>query len=906
MSKKPTPDYLRYWGKARKKQGSMGDDYHLLAYHCLDVAACGFLMVKRDFFGSKQVLASCGMSEEEGALWIAYLFACHDIGKFARGFQRYAVFPDERLVPAQKNIVATERHDSLGFYLWGKIFNTWCEGDEDRLWGRAPEDLRPFRKALNIWMAISTGHHGMPPKNLKNSGALAFDEDDLHAARQYLAALNTLFPFQVLPETWKTKPGRKCLQEQSWFFAGLMTLADWMGSNDVNFPYHSAPMPLEQYWIIACEQTRQTLSRLPPISSNSQYVGYQALFPFIKELTPLQRCATTLDISSPGPQLIILEDVTGAGKTEAALILTHRLLSAKKGRGLYVGLPTMATANAMYDRLAKAYRALFAEDTRPSLVLAHGGRQMSEAFSQSVWQPVETEQEDYDRIDANAGSECHAWFADSRKKALLAEVGVGTIDQVLMAVMPFRHQSLRLLGMRDKILLLDEVHAYDSYMVKLLEGLLCFHAAQGGSAIILSATLPAALREKLLAAFTEGAGLPMAQSASETGYPWLSHLSSAGLLEQSLATRKEVRRTVAVNWCETRRQAIDLIYRAVSEGHCICWIRNTVDDALKVFQQLLNEAKIPEQDLLLFHSRFAFADRMVIEDKTLKWFGKTSTGNERRGKVLIATQVIEQSLDLDLDYMITDLAPIDLLIQRAGRLQRHIRGGQGQCEGTLTDKRQPPILHILAPEWQEEAKQGWLGDELRGSGFVYPDHACLWRTQVLLRQYGEIRMPEGARALVDGVYEESIPVPQELQTLSNKVYGKEIGRRAIASQSLLQMANGYNRAASEILWSEDGAFSTRLGEESTDVYLAWLDPDGQLQPVVGEGDFRWEKSRVQVRKSWWESQSGHFSLPAAQTLEQFRKRQHRPGAQVLLVSKNGEAIYYSKRLGLVGEMSALA
>ena len=193
---------------------------------------------------------------------------------------------------------------------------------------------------------------------------------------------------------------------------------------------------------------------------------------------------------------MILEDVTGAGKTEAALILTHRLMSANKGHGLYVGLPTMATANAMYKRLAAAYRALFADDSRPSLILAHGGREMSDAFRHSIWQPAESTVEDYARDDGNAASECHAWFADSRKKALLAEVGVGTLDQLLMAVMPFRHQSLRLLGMHGKILLLDEVHAYDGYMVKLLEGLLRFHAAQGGSAIILSATLPINLREK--------------------------------------------------------------------------------------------------------------------------------------------------------------------------------------------------------------------------------------------------------------------------------------------------------------------------------------------------------------------------------------------------------------------------
>ncbi|TNG65868.1 CRISPR-associated helicase Cas3', partial [Salmonella enterica] len=145
------------------------------------------------------------------------------------------------------------------------------------------------------------------------------------------------------------------------------------------------------------------------------------------------------------------------------------------------------------------------------------------------------------------------------------------------------------------------------------------------------------------------------------------------LLEQPLATRPEVQRTVAVNWIQQRQEALDIIYRVVATGQCICWIRNTVDDALDTYQQLLHEGIVPEQDLLLFHSRFAFIDRIAIENKTLNWFGNNAPVSERRGKVLIATQVVEQSLDLDFDWMITDLAPIDLLIQRAGRLQRHIR-----------------------------------------------------------------------------------------------------------------------------------------------------------------------------------------------------------------------------------------
>lgn len=899
MTTSAIPDFLRYWGKTNKSENNKNDPYHLLAFHCLDVAACGYYMVKKNMFNIKDMLHKCGIPEKDGAAWVAWLFATHDIGKFARGFQNYALFPDSPLASPVNNVIPLERHDTLGYYLWGKLFNSWCNNNNEVIGNIDKQQRLKFEDALNIWMSISTGHHGIPPDHLKNSSSLAFSDEDFAAAAHFLETLSQLFPF-TLPDEWQKKAGKKNLRQQSWFFAGVMTLADWIGSDETYFPLMSSPISLTDYWPLACGKAQRAILCIPSLSQHSFYEGHQMLFPFIKTLTPLQQRATMLDISAPGPQLVIMEDVTGAGKTEAAMILAHRLISANKSKGLYVGLPTMATANAMYTRLAKAWRALFADDARPSLVLAHGGREMSSSFRQSIWHPGEGATENYTQGDASALVECHAWFADSRKKALLAEIGVGTLDQLLMAVMPFRHQSLRLLGMQNKILLLDEVHAYDGYMVRLLEGLLRFHAAQGGSAIILSATLPTNLREKLLNAFNEGAGYAVAEMSPEANYPWLSHLSSSGLVEQHVATRPEVQRTVTINWLHTRSHALDIIYQAVASGECICWIRNTVDEALDVFQQLLNDGRIPQQNLLLFHSRFAFADRIAIEEKTLSWFGKNAPVSKRQGKVLIATQVVEQSLDLDFDRMISDLAPIDLLIQRAGRLQRHIRNVQGECKSTLPDERPAPVLYILAPEWQPQAKQDWLGPDLRGTGFVYPDHACLWRTQSLLRDSGEIRMPENARMLVDGVYEQKIAAPADLQVVSDMTFGKILSQRSVAAQNLLRRDKGYHREASDFLWDTEREFSTRLGEESVDVYLAWLDEKDELQPITSEGEFRWEESLVSVRRSWWQKQCGEFITPDDEKLELFRKKQHRPAALVILVDSGGEAFYYGKRFGLTG------
>lgn len=398
--------YFRYWGKTNKSSTNINNPYHLLVYHCLDVAACGYYIIKNNIFDSRSILEKCGIIGTNAENWIIWFLASHDIGKFARGFQKYAEFPDSPLVSPVSGVSAFERHDSLGFYLWGKLFEAWSSGSNEIIAGIEPENRNRFESALNSWMLISTGHHGIPPDTMKNRSSLAFTDEDIVAATHYLEALSELFPF-TLPQEWKTKAGRKCLKQHSWFFAGLVTLADWMGSDESQFPLLSSAMPLKDYWPLACEKAQQAILRMPPLSQHSYYQDHRALFPFIQTLTPLQQRASELDISAPGAQLVVLEDVTGAGKTEAALILTHRLMSANKGHGLYVGLPTMATANAMYQRLASAYHALFTDESRPSLILAHGGREMSESFRQSIWQPTENIAEDYARDDGNATTECH-------------------------------------------------------------------------------------------------------------------------------------------------------------------------------------------------------------------------------------------------------------------------------------------------------------------------------------------------------------------------------------------------------------------------------------------------------------------------------------------------------------------
>lgn len=850
-----SPGYFRYWGKA-KAEADAPEPYHLLPYHSLDVAAVGRSLLQQHTALTTHLSAMLNMNPAEFSRWAVALLALHDLGKFAVTFQNLR--PDLLTALQERSTdKQSERHDSLGHMLWKKLI---CPLFQERglLPKTGPRSRVPpnIIQAADTWMAAMTGHHGTPPKSVQQPLSDPFEPDDQQAASDYVADVLKLL-LADSPHFPDLAP--QAVNQASWWLAGFAVLCDWIGSNSDDFPYRGIPQSLEDYWQETCHRADHAVAKtelLPKQPAHS--LSLQTLLDSATPInaTPLQALAEKMPLGD-GPQLFILEDVTGAGKTEAALLLAQRLMANDRAHGMYFGLPTMATANAMYERLSEhGYRQLFQTDQQPSLVLAHGAARLSDPFRKSIVGSTGAKDDNYEDQPA-AAAHCSQWLADNRKKALLADVGIGTLDQVLLAILPSRHQSLRLLGLIGKVLIIDEVHACDAYMHPLLCRLLRAHAAAGGSAILLSATLPQRQRQELATAFAQGMSV-VKPTLSSTDYPLLTHVGSNAADELAIDTRESVRRHVQVQSIESTDEVESLIADAIAQQQCACWIRNSVGDAREAFHHL--REKHPDWQIELFHARFALADRLDIEQRVLDTYGKNSFHTDRNGRVLIATQVVEQSLDIDFDHLITDLAPIDLIIQRAGRLRRHRRDVLGNPHDQ-PDQRGQPLLHLHIPEWSDDPGDDWFEKAFRRAAWVYPDHGRLWLGAKLLREQGGFRMPEDARDLIEGVYGEEAEWPAGLDGRSFAAEGLAKANQSIAMLNELKIELGYNDGATNRWW-DDTVTPTRLGEPTTTVWLARWE-NGQLRAWRDQAQFAWQQSSLNMRSALIEKSLATASIPQA-------------------------------------------
>lgn len=512
---------------------------------------------------------------------------------------------------------------------------------------------------------------------------------------------------------------------QELLLTGMLIMADWIASNTRFFPLLSVedlgreslyPNRFVNGWErVHLPDPWQTLSYLPMDKDS-----FQNRFGFSPN--EVQQAVLDVAASMETPGLLILEAQMGVGKTEAALAAAETFAAKWGAGGLFFGLPTQATANGIFGRLT-AWAQTQSEDTVHSIRLAHGMAELNEDYRELFPGRALVEKE-----TPEEGVYVHPWF-QGHKQALLADFVIGTVDQLLMVALKQRHLMLRHLGVAGKVVVIDEVHAYDAYMNTYLDRALSWLGRYQVPVILLSATLPAQRREELVAAYlgvkTVGRAL-----FSNRGYPLLTWTAGTSVQQQVVELSTKQRQVTLQT--ATEHALSRLLEEALAEGGCAGIIVNTVKKAQTLARQL--QERMKDSQVFLFHAQFLMPDRAERERVLLERLGKRSTAVERDKLIVVGTQVLEQSLDIDFDLLVTELCPMDLLLQRIGREHRH----------PSHDPQRPPRLRearcivLTAEDGFDEGSKAVYGEWL------------LWRTQRLLPT--AVRLPEDISSLVQNTY----------------------------------------------------------------------------------------------------------------------------------------------------------
>jgi len=824
---------MRYWGKCSRHE--QPPERHPLLFHCLDVGAVGHLWCRRHPAAIRYWSKRCHIAITDLIALVTFCLIFHDVGKLLLRFQNMA---SDLLIPELRRAHARygHRHDAVGltgiqYHLASILPLVFREVDRQSSW------------LLKLLLQTTACHHGKPTLAIGNETWFhqeLLSDDPFATMAEVLATAAAAISGLPISTPADPKSNKASWHAFTWWLNGLCVLSDWVGSQSEWFPYTDRDLSPTRYWRNhALPQADRAVHNAGlSIHQPTPVTDIHDLFPDIDQPRPMQTQAEQLDLPG-GEQLLIIEDVPGSGKTEAALVLAGKLMGQGLADGIYMALPTMATANAMYDRISACYQRLYQEGDRPSAILSTGSKNMHDRFVASILRPDSSVHPD------DGAAACTAWLADSNKRGLLADVAVGTIDQALMATLPVKHQSLRLFGLHRKVLIVDEVHACDDYVFTLLIKVLRYHAACGGSAVLLSATLPQRMRTDLVNAWHDGRGEQVMPEAAPD-YPLLTQ--SCGLGQRSMVTACATgcRRTYHIQRFDTIDSIIDRLCQQTAVGGCACWIRNTVDDSITAWHMLRERLPADCPEPMIFHARSALGDRLDREQAVLDIFGKQSRASHRRGRVLIATQVIEQSIDADFDLLISDLAPIDRIIQRLGRCQRHTRDADGNPSPEATQDGRPPptlLLHSADPE-QIAAFAAWLKADGRGTAAVYRHHGRLWHTASLLAERGMINMPQDARSLVDTVYDQ-LEWPSDLQQAQDSAIGEDAAHRCLAHGNALKLEQSFP-AHAHSPWGDDAFTPTRLGEATRRIRLARWNGE-TLQPWYPHPRHSWELSEVNLR-----------------------------------------------------------
>lgn len=730
--------------------------------------------------GTRRLLGSLlGLDKTGLEGFIGYLVSLHDIGKIEYNFQAKdpamieklhadAMYSKERVIP-----IPGVRHERTGQacmdYLW-ELFGE----DED-----AKDLLSPV---------IGAHHPGRGGRgNFKKQSKLFVSQAEFEALMRKTFLSNAACALPSIPEEQEGVVGAELL--------ALLTLSDWIASG-------SAFADAET-WIhqgnrkeIIISKTEQFLCRSELGPQTAAWpMDFCALWPWIplEGRRPLQRETEALfQGKETNYSLILLEAPMGEGKTEAGIYAALRLASQWGKDGLYVALPTAATSNQMVGRV----RQLMAVQSQDAPVrLLHG---MAWLENTDSWETHNTEE-----ADGIAN-----WLAPVRR-GLLGQYAVGTVDQAMLAATTVKYGALRLLGLSNKVLVIDEIHSYDAYMSEIIHRLLEWCKALEIPVVMLSATLPPAKKQELFAPYTSK---PLSQA-----YPLITAITSDGAVREIAVpetTHRMAAKTTLLPILNDPEQIAAAAAEAVRNGGCLCVLMNTVREAQAVYSALKQRYS---GDLLLFHAQFPAQRRAELEEMCIRRYGKDKSQRPAQS-ILVATQVAEQSLDVDFDAMLTAVAPIDLLIQRLGRVHRH-------AETLRPDGMETPYMGVLIPA---------EGESFGASEYVYPE--CLLKSSIrLLRPISEIRIPEDVAVFVRRGYDAAEVPPEELQQWQENLVKEQVEAGASGQFLVNPPDKQYNALIDTVSYEDEAGVlsaATRLGEPTTRIALLDSPLFEKLQPFL--------------------------------------------------------------------------
>ncbi len=793
-----------FWAKL-DGQGS----WHALLAHSADVAAVFAALL--DIKPVRERLAF--VSGQQGLTpvqqdRISVLVALHDLGKFNHGFQDRA-WPDGK--PKAGHVGELMALLGSGYQVKSDILKA-IGAEQMATWVSPEGDLGEL-------LAAVLAHHGRP---------VAFDDgipfeglwlssprrDPVGGMGHLMQDVRSWFPRAFGPGTKADLlPAAPAFQHA---LAGLVTWADWIGSDRRLFEFE--PSPSEGYFDAASQRAKQAIERLGLASHLAREALEQSPFTFEKAFgfapRPAQTTLGLVDLSRRG-SLVVLEAETGSGKTEAALGHFARLLATESVGGMFFALPTRTAATQIHERVVRAVARIFPDQARrPPVTLAVPGylrvdeRDGRHLPGFEVLWPDQTSE----------ALRFRGWASEGPKRFLSGAVSVGTIDQLLLSSLPASHAHFRAVSALRQLLVIDEVHASDTYMIALLESVLERHLAAGGHALLMSATLGSWARGRFASLARPGA-MPSLAEAERIPYPIVQ--SFAPDRQQALPVSGSGNpKTILLDCRPVADDAVEVARMALAagrQGARVLIVRNTVRDALAT--QAALEAADGESPPPLFtcsglpaphHSRFSREDRIALDRALEDAFGK-DRGRIGGGVVTAATQTVQQSLDIDADLLLTDLCPMDVLLQRIGRLHRN--GSSPRPAGF--EEARTIVLTPSSRDLSAFISRNGEGRGPHGLGRVYEDLRILEATWRLLEEHAVLDIPAMNRRLV----ERSVH-PEALQRIASGLAGPWLahqtrveGLRTAHNRLAELQIVGWDRPYCDTRFAELGERAmTRLGE----------------------------------------------------------------------------------------------